>query len=125
MSYPLSLVEFKSWLEAKNENEVVGWQGGCRCCPIFKCLKYRNNDVISVNGTTTYVNGSLLKNPKWVNSFISEVDNCSVIPLKQGEMNASITAQQALKVLNNLYICTVCNQYNPEGKNCGKDNCDW
>ena len=128
MSYPLSLIEFKCWLESKNEKEVVGWQGWCKGCPIFKCLKDKKEDLYSVNYESTHFLDNRidsLDNPDWVKRFIEKIDDSSIIPLKSGEMNASITAQQALEILNNLHICTVCNRYNPEGKNCGKDNCDW
>jgi hypothetical protein len=77
-----------------------------------------------VNGTTTYINSELLENPDWVQEFISKIDSLP-IEKKPNEMNIPITAQQALEVVNNFHICTVCNKYNPEGKNCGKDKCDW
>lgn len=125
MSYPLSLVDFKSWLESKDKKEIVGWQGDCNGCPIFKCLMDKSFNISSVNYESTHFLDNRFDNPEWVKIFIGQVNNREIIPLKQGEINASITAQQALEVLDNLHICTVCNKYNPEGKNCGKDNCDW
>lgn len=127
-TYPLSLVEFKSWLESKDKTDKVGWQGWCHGCPIFKCLKDKNSNMdvykTSVNGTTTFINNELLENPGWVREFIIKIDSLPIV-VEPDEMNIPITAHQALEVMNNLYICTVCNKYNPEGKNCGKDNCDW
>lgn len=124
MSYLLSLIEFKSWLGAKNETDKVGWQRECQGCPIFKCLsdKGLNMDTYDafVSGMCTYTNNELLENPNWVREFISKIDS-----LQLEEKPSKITAKQALEVVNNLHICTVCNKYNPEGKNCGKDNCDW
>lgn len=127
-TYPLSLVEFKSWLESKDESRNVGWQGRCWGCPIFKCLQDKNNSIHEgntvVNGLTTYINKELIENPSWVKDFISKIDSLLLVE-EPGETNIPVTAQQALEVVNNLHICTVCNKYNPEGKNCGKDKCDW
>lgn len=103
-NYPLTLEEFRDWLKSKNPEEIVGWQGGCHCCPVFKCLKDKGKEVYSVNYETTFFlyRSDFLLNPEWVKSFINKVDDSSIIPLKQGEMNASITAQQALKVLEGI-----------------------
>lgn len=127
-NYPLSLEEFREWLESKDVNDVVGWQGWCKGCPIFKCIKDKDDKLYSVNYESSHFLDSQIvtvDNPSWVKTFINKIDDSSIIPLKQGEMNTSITAQQALEVLDNLHICTVCNKYNPEGKNCGRENCDW
>lgn len=98
-NYPLTQEEFRNWLESKREDEIVGRQGWCHGCPIFKCLKDKNHDVTSVNGLTTYVSQKLLENPDWVVEFISKVDTASLPP---GEMNTPITASQALEVLSEI-----------------------
>lgn len=117
--YPLSLVEFKSWLQSKNEGEIVGETVASCNCPIFNALKAKGISVLAVSTFTTDLDPKkdLYSNPRWVHSFIQKVDS---LPLSK------VTASEALKVINNLYICTVCNQFNPEGTNCGKkDNCPW
>lgn len=101
-NYPLTIEDFKTWLEAKNGDEVVGWQGWCKGCPIFKCLKDKKETLYSVNYESTHFltnRVDTIGNPLWVKKFIERVDDRSVIPLKQGEMNASVTAKQALEVL--------------------------
>lgn len=124
--YPLTLVEFKSWLESKNENHTVGLKNCSHGCPVFRCLKNKGEKVVGVGlldtefllSNETY---GALENPKWVQRFILGVDVEDL-----SECQAYVTAKDALEIVNNLYICTVCNQYNPEGTNCGKrDNCPW
>jgi len=128
MNYPLTLDEFKSWLKSKSEDEIVGWQYWSKGCPIFNSIKDKRGDIYSVNFESTHFLDTRIEtvtNPEWVKKFINKVDDRQIIPLKQGETNASITATQALEVLNNLYICTKCNKYNPEGTKCSREDCDW
>ena len=128
-TYPLSLVEFKSWLESKDESCNVGLQGASWGCPIFKCLQDKNNSIREGNAVvyrlTTNIKNELIENPSWVKDFISKIDSLPLVEEPGEAIFIPVTAQQALEVVNNLYICTVCNKYNPEGKNCGKDKCDW
>lgn len=125
--YPLTLVGFKSWLESKEENEVVGSRRKRGCCPVANVLrdtqlkaKQLNPERLSsvvVEGKYTIIRGTEYTNPFWVETFVTEVDMSE---------KPSVSAKEALQIVNNLYICTVCNQYNPEGTNCGKkDNCPW
>ena len=124
MNYPLTLVEFKSWLSTKRKKDVVGRTREASSCPIAVVLKEKESDTeksINVYPNTTYIHDTAYENPGWVKSFISEVDKRDEYAKKR-----SITTKEALQIVNNLYICTVCNQYNPEGTNCGKkDNCPW
>ena len=118
--YPLSLVEFKSWLESKDENEIVGESHRTDCCPIANFLRLKTNaKKIQVRSYVTRADEYVTAfNPDWVTDFVIEVDSLE-------ENQKSVIAKEALQILSNLYICTNCNKYNPEGKNCGKDNCDW
>lgn len=95
--FPLSIEDFIVWLKAKDENERVGWQNGCKYCPIFNCLRDRKEDVYSVDIEYTHFLGKLgsVDNPLWIQKFIRKQD----FPLKPGEMNVSISAKEALKVL--------------------------
>lgn len=116
-TYPLTLIDFKSWLESKSEDEVVGVTEFCSLCPIATALKASMNQTdIRVRTDDTVLDSSTVKNPKWVKDFIYQVDDT---------LKGDVTVSRALEIVNNLYICTTCNKYNPEGKNCGKDNCDW
>jgi len=125
MNYPLTLVRFKSWLESKSVEEVVGIREKSHFCPIAKALKEcvyseEGNDVeVEFNYTSIdpEVDVICFRNPAWVTDFVERVDVLET---------SEVTAKDALQIVNNLYICTVCNQYNPEGTNCGKkDNCPW
>lgn len=134
MSYPLTLVEFKSWLESKNEKEVIGIAREGLTCPIatalrdYKFKENQNVDDIEVGQDTTvvyysYYNGGLkqdtLANPAWVCNFIDVIDEVD-------EDETEVTAKDALEIVNNFSWCTVCEQDRPEGTNCGKkDNCPW
>jgi hypothetical protein len=119
MSYPLTLVDFELWLKSKNGSDVVGETVASCNCPVFNALRAKGISVLAVSTFTTDLDpkDDLVTNPSWVSNFIQKIDS-----LPQRE----VTSSQALHVLNNLYICTVCNKYNPEGTNCGKkDNCPW
>lgn len=123
--YPLTLVNFKSWLESKTLDEEVGQTGEPTCCPIANFLKEEDvSQDVYVDWTTTMISNEEIEypNPLWVRKFIDEVD---MLDDEDREQDI-VTAKDALEIVNNLYICTVCNQYNPEGTNCGKkDNCPW
>lgn len=126
MSYPLNLVEFELWLKSKDEKDFVGSKGCSRGCPIFKCLQDKKEQVYAVGEQNTEFllpngNYGTLDNPKWVWSFVRKIDSTAT-----NALNGDVTAKEALQIVNNLHICTVCNTYNPEGTNCGKkDNCPW
>lgn len=120
--YLLSLEEFKSWLEAKEKNEVIGERCKYFSCPIANALKDKIGSStrlfdVSVSEIETNVKGVFYENPDWVKAFINSLDSNFLLN--------NVTVEKALYILDNLHICTVCNKYNPEGKNCGKDNCDW
>ncbi len=51
-----------------------------------------------------------------VKEFVEEVDK---------SISRKVTVEQDLQIVNNLYICTFCNKYNPEGTSCEKENCPW
>lgn len=118
--YPLTLVEFKSWLENKDKNVVVGRLKDGNHCPIALALKENTElRLVFVSDIDTQIGHERVMNPLWVHYFTRKVDS-------NWQTKKVITANQALEIVNNLYICTVCNKYNPEGTNCGKkDNCPW
>lgn len=116
-NYPLSLIGFKSWLESKNENEVVGKIKNGSHCPIANILK-EDNESVFVGDNFTGIDHIEILNPLWVHYFITGADSL-------WGTTKDITARQALEIVNNFSICTVCNKYNSEGRNCGRDDCDW
>jgi len=118
--YPLTFVEFKTWLESKKEDAIVGRIKDGNRCPIARALKENNRlRLVFVDDIDTQISYERIINPLWVHYFTRGVDS-------NWQTEKVVTAKKALEVLNNLYICTVCNQYNPEGTNCGKkDNCPW
>lgn len=122
--FPVTLAEFKSWLSTKRKKDVVGKTREASTCPIAVVLKEKESSTektINVYPGTTYIQGTAYENPEWVKNFIKGVDAGDEYSKKR-----NITTKEALQIVNNLYICTVCNQYNPEGTNCGKrDNCPW
>jgi hypothetical protein len=103
-NYPLTQEEFREWLLSKSKDEIVGWQGWCKGCPIFKCLKDKNLDISMITYEFTHfldnrINS--LENPDWVKSFINAVDGRPIC-LIQDEIDSSITASQALEVLSQI-----------------------
>jgi hypothetical protein len=118
--FPLRISKFKAILETRNSEEVIGYACRSTICPIARILKKE------CGGWDTYVHkevtsfgGHKYENPEWVREFVHQIDGCK-------QTNDPITVEEALEIVNNFYICTVCNQYNPEGTNCGKkDNCPW
>jgi hypothetical protein len=116
--FPLRISRFRAILETRNSEEVVGYACRSTICSLAKILKKECGGWdIYVHKNVTFFGGHNYENPSWVRKFVDKVDE------KLGISN--VTTVQALEILNNLHICTVCNKYNPEGKNCGKDNCDW
>lgn len=51
-----------------------------------------------------------------VKEFVEEVDK---------SISRKVTVEQALKIVSNLDVCTVCNQTNRDGTSCEKENCPW
>lgn len=116
--YPLTLVEFKSWLESKKQYDIVGYAAYNNCCPVANALK-RGCETINtkVQRENSYIGEETFVNPSWVKNFVKIVDTCGLL---------DITAEKGLQIINNFSYCTVCEQDRPEGTNCGKkDNCPW
>jgi hypothetical protein len=119
-NYPVTFFDFKEWLDSKSANDVVGEALTCDQCPLARLLTDKGHQEVEVYPLRSYVDSIKYdKNPGWVYDFVKKVDT-------DKQVGEQITAGECLKILNNLYICTVCNKYNPEGTNCGKkDNCPW
>jgi hypothetical protein len=120
VEYPVTFFDFKSWLESQNKHKIVGEAAVCSHCPVATFLKEEgyNQDIV-IYSDRTYISNKKFENPEWVKEFVSKVDIGRLV-------GTLISAEDALEIVSNLYICTVCNKYNPEGTNCGKkDNCPW
>ena len=98
--YPLSIEEFRAWLESKDENEIVGSSNCLESCPISNALKqgkYKFNEVLVDDEGETRLNDWIIwENPDWVYSFVDKVDSFG-----EGE-EVQVTAQQALELLENI-----------------------
>ena len=115
--YPLTLDEFKFWLETKSEDRIVGATQFCTICPIATALKEQIKlTEVLVYQRVSRINHITYKNPYWVEQFITEIDKSS---------EGDITTKKALEVLNNFLICTKCNKRNEKGTNCGREDCDF
>ena len=117
-TYPLTVSDFKTYLTLKNKKEMIGNMTLTGNSPIARVIKEHSEYKTYILSNYTIHNGFRFKNPDWVKIFNKGVGKIATNYCK-------VTVEEALKVANNLHICTVCNKYNPEGKNCGKDNCDW
>lgn len=115
--YPLTLPEFKQWLESKDSDDVVGRKETCDRCPIAKALLEIKEKEASVFNYKTYFWDKTSNNPEWVVSFIHQLDNSGDDP--------QVTASKALEIIETFCFCTVCNSSNKEGSNCGRDDCPW
>lgn len=120
VDYPVTFTDFKFWLDSKNTDDIVGDALTCGHCPIARLLLDKGHSEVEVYAMVSYISSvNYDENPGWVYNFVKEID-------KNRQVGEQITVKDCLKIVNNLYICTVCNQYNPEGTNCGKkDNCPW
>lgn len=120
VEYPVTFFDFKSWLDSRDTNDVVGEAVICGHCPVASFLREKGYQEVSIYSTKSYINSTKYENnPSWVTAFVEEID-------RDKPVGRPITVKECLKVVNNFSYCTVCNQYNPEGTNCGKkDNCPW
>lgn len=100
-NYPLTTEEFRTWLESKDENEVVGKARHICNCPLSTFLKEKvGNEFPYVGVFSTYIptsetNTLEYNNPQWVISFISKLDGKFQV--------ASVTAKQSLEVLKEIH----------------------
>jgi len=118
LPYPLTSIEFKLWLESKDKDEIVGLIKNGDYCPVATVLKQTQKQVY-VNDTYTEINFKKILNPGWVTEFTRAIDR------NWSKVENDITAEKALEVLNNLFVCTSCNSNNPEGTACSREDCPW
>ena len=92
-NYPLTVDEFRTWLESKEEDEVVGEIGIVDYCPIANALKTKAKKLVRVKADTTVADDFFtLSNPDWVEKFVLKVDDLS-------DKERSVTAKEALEIL--------------------------
>jgi hypothetical protein len=94
-NYPLTIEEFRTWLESKDENELVGEIGLSHSCPIANALKTKAEYVRVKADTTVADDYFTLSNPDWVEKFVLKIDD-----LENEER--SVTAKEALEVLEDV-----------------------
>lgn len=90
-NYPLTIEEFRTWLESKDEDDIVGEIGLTSCCPIANALKTKAEYVRVKADTTVADDYFTLSNPDWVEKFVLRVDDLSD--------EGSVTAKEAIAVL--------------------------
>lgn len=78
---------FKSWLESKKTNEVVGTIGEPSSCPIATYLKENGAFGISISDGAIYSKDGdyFEKHADWIDNFINNIDGLVVIPHKDRE----------------------------------------
>lgn len=101
--YPISRKEFRTWLESKEENIVVGQSIVYGNDPVATALNEKEKDgwetaiIDSETSRTTLDDWMKIDNPRWVNRFIEKVDRDTL-----GDEPANITTKQALRVLTEI-----------------------
>ena len=72
--YPITLAEFRAWLETKRPRAVVGTRQDTMTCPIAGYLKARGDHEYPEVTPMTIWTGSRLLTPSWAFEFLSLVD---------------------------------------------------
>lgn len=101
-NYPLTIEEFRNWLESKDEDEIVGEIRWTTKCPLANALLQRTyteeGNQVRVRYCTTEVDPYFVSetlrfgNPDWVEKFISKIDALS-------DEEKSVTVKEVLEVL--------------------------
>jgi len=94
INYPLTIEDFRTWLESKEEDETVGVVRNSESCPIATVLKESYKEVnVDYKTTATQIEKWITyTNPDWVEEFTRRVDYYNV-------SGAEVSAKKALEVL--------------------------
>lgn len=105
-NYPLTIEEFRTWLESKNETEIVGKRVLSDSCPLanalLQCTYVEEGTQVEVGYRFTVVDPYFIsetlrfENPEWVRKFVSKIDDTL------SDEEKSVTAKEALEVLETL-----------------------
>ena len=102
--YPITLSEFKDWLETKRPTALVGFRASLTGCPIGSYIESRGEaaSVGTVFIITGYDEGATLfrETPAWAATFIEVVDG-------SGEPFAGVQARTALRLLGRVADATL------------------
>ena len=91
--YPITLAEFRAWLETKRPGEIVGVRRSSVRNPIARYLLYRGDARPSVGKTHIGLLGKVYLTPTWATRYLYDVDGSSV-------RFESVTARTALRLLD-------------------------
>ena len=99
--------EFKTWLESKNSEDIVGISHESGCCPIATWLKQTGASFPCVGGAmyceefeegTSFVDQHWHSQPRWAEKFIEIIDDSDAGYEKPQPVNA----KHARNVLNEI-----------------------
>lgn len=93
--YPITLAEFREWLETKRPRAVVGKRWFPNSCPIARYIKARGDHKYpEVNALTIWA-GKKYRTPSWAAEFVVLVDEG-----RYGGRQVAIQARTALRLLD-------------------------
>lgn len=103
--YPLTIEDFKAWLESKADKDIAGKVARADSCPLanalLQCTYTEEGNQVRVGYRTTEVDPYFVsetlrfENPDWVEKFISKIDGLS-------DEEKSVTVKEALEVLEEI-----------------------
>ena len=86
-NYPVTFFDFKTWLDSKSLNEVVGEALICGHCPLARLLTDKGYQGVEIYPVRSYIDSTkYTKNPSWVYDFVKQVD-------KDKQVGEQITAK--------------------------------
>ena len=89
--YPITLAEFRAWLETKRPTAIVGKRRWANSCPIANYLYARGDAPVDVSGED--IGG--IAAPAWATAFVDLVDLGGL-----GVLGSGIQARTALRLLD-------------------------
>ena len=95
-TFPITREWFRTWLESKSEEEIIGLTDSPASCPIANALRncdLKFNEVFADYGEVRLNDWITLENPQWVNYFMIEIDSLGI-----GEIE--ITVKEAVEALD-------------------------
>ena len=91
--YPITLAEFRAWLETKRPTAIVGTRHRAASCPIARYAKARGDERPWVSGRWISIGGEThYWLPEWAHAFLKAVD--------AGPSLSRIQARTALRLLD-------------------------
>lgn len=73
--YPITIAEFRAWLETKRPTEIVGGRRNGFACPIARYLVARGDGTVYVDTIEIASFSGVCLTPAWVAGFARQVDD--------------------------------------------------